>query len=128
MPRPEDSGSGESWFEPRRGTSKALHYFRGAEPSSVFARCYRFSATTACPIFCSNRICDSSEHCKSALVNQEKPPSRALRPVSVPAYGTKEFGQLDSDRVSLSPEPGIRGTSKREIVTIGPDRARRVTY
>ncbi len=31
------SGSGESCSEPRRGNSKALHYFRGVEPSSVFA-------------------------------------------------------------------------------------------
>ncbi len=50
-----------------------------------------------------------------------------LRLVSVPARGTKECGQLDLDRVSLSPEPWLGGTPEREIVTIGPDRARRVT-
>jgi hypothetical protein len=50
-----------------------------------------------------------------------------LRPISVPARGTKEFGQLDSDRVSLSPESGLGVVPKREVVAIGPDRARRVT-
>jgi hypothetical protein len=34
---------GESWFEPRRGNWKALHHSGDVEPSSVFARCYRFS-------------------------------------------------------------------------------------
>ena len=32
-----DSGSGESWFEPRRGNSKARCYFGGVEPSVVTA-------------------------------------------------------------------------------------------
>jgi hypothetical protein len=50
-----------------------------------------------------------------------------LRPVSVPARGTKECGQLNLDRVSLSPEPWLGGTPKGEIMTVGPDRTRRVT-
>ena len=42
LPGREDSGSGESWFEPRRGNSKAQHHIRGVGPSSYFSPCYRF--------------------------------------------------------------------------------------
>jgi hypothetical protein len=39
-----DSGSGESWFEPRRGNWKAQHCFTGVGPSAFLFHCRSFAA------------------------------------------------------------------------------------
>ena len=38
------SGSGESWFEPRRGNSRVRRCFGGVGPFHLCAHCYRFSS------------------------------------------------------------------------------------